>query len=78
MKTRLPMDLRHWVQRLEAQHAAAAAEVGEVTYRVWRLFMSGSAHGFDDGRLSVFQTLLAKPDRDGCSGLPLTRRDWYA
>lgn len=71
------LTLRHWVRRLEAQHAAAVAEVGEVTYRVWRLFMSGSAHGFDHGRLSVFQTLLVKPDRAGRSKLPLTRGDWY-
>jgi cyclopropane-fatty-acyl-phospholipid synthase len=43
---------------------------------VWRLYMSGSAHGFGTGRLNIYQTLLAKPDR-GESGLPLSRADWY-
>jgi len=71
------LTLRHWVRRLEAQHAQAVQYTDEVTYRVWRLFMSGSAHGFEAGRLNVYQTLLAKPER-GRSGLPLTRADWYA
>ena len=45
--------------------------------RIWRLYMAGSAHGFDRGRLAVYQTLLVKPDDNGRAGLPLTRRDWY-
>jgi len=69
--------LRHWVRRLEAQHDRALAFVDEPTYRVWRLFMSGSAHGFATGRLAVYQTLLVKPNAVGHSGLPLTRDDWY-
>jgi cyclopropane-fatty-acyl-phospholipid synthase len=69
--------LRHWVRRLEARHDEALEFVDEPTYRVWRLFMSGSAHGFATGRLNVYQALLAKPDRLGRSGLPLTREDWY-
>lgn len=69
--------LRHWVRRLEAHRADALRHVDEVTYRVWRLFMAGSAHGFASGRLNVYQTLLVKPGAGGCSGLPLTREDWY-
>ena len=45
---------------------------GEATYRAWRLYMAGSAHGFHTNRLGVYQTLLAKPYRDGTSHLPLT------
>lgn len=71
------LTLRHWVRRLEAQHDRALQFVDEPTYRVWRLFMSGSAHGFARGRLNVYQTLLIKPDAQGRSGLPLTRADWY-
>jgi cyclopropane-fatty-acyl-phospholipid synthase len=70
--------LRNWVRRLEAHHDQARALTDEVTYRVWRLFMSGSAHGFKVGRLKVYQALLTKPDADGNSRLPLTRADWYA
>jgi cyclopropane-fatty-acyl-phospholipid synthase len=69
--------LRHWVHRLEARHDEALQCVDEVTYRVWRLFMAGSAHGFTSGRLNVYQTLLVKPDTAGNSGLPLTREEWY-
>jgi cyclopropane-fatty-acyl-phospholipid synthase len=71
------LTLRHWVRRLEAQHDQALRSVDEPTYRVWRLFMSGSAHGFAHGRLNVYQTLLVKPGATGESGLPLTRADWY-
>jgi len=72
------MTLRHWVQRLEAHHDQALQYVDEPTYRVWRLFMSGSAHGFTVGRLNVYQALLLKPGPGGESGLPLTRADLYA
>ena len=71
------LTLRHWVRRLEAQHEQALKFVDEPTYRVWRLFMSGSAYGFSAGRLNVYQALLVKPDGRGRSGLPLTRDDWY-
>lgn len=71
------LTLRHWVQRLEASEAEARSVVGEQTYRIWRLYMAASAHGFDHGDLAVYQTLLSKPDAEGRTGLPLTRRDWY-
>ena len=71
------LTLRHWVRRLEAGHEEALRYVDEPTYRVWRLYLSGSAHGFTTGRLNVYQALLALPDERGASGLPLTREDWY-
>ncbi len=70
--------LRHWVGSLEAHHEEALRHVDEPTYRVWRLYMSGSAYGFSMGRLNVYQALLTKPDEQGRSGLPWTRADWYA
>jgi len=70
------MTLRHWVKRLEARHAEACREADEVTYRVWRIYMAGSAYGFATGKLNLYQTLLAKPVEGDC-GLPLTRHDWY-
>lgn len=71
------LTLRHWVRRLEAKHSNALSIVNEATYRVWRLYMAGSAYGFEHGRLAVYQALLAKPDDAGRSHLPLTRSDWY-
>ncbi|MGD2105175.1 MAG: cyclopropane-fatty-acyl-phospholipid synthase family protein [Anaerolineae bacterium] len=71
------LTLRRWVRRLEQRHDEALEHVDEVTYRIWRLFMSGSAHGFEAGHLNVYQSLLAKPGPGGESGLPLTRADLY-
>jgi cyclopropane-fatty-acyl-phospholipid synthase len=71
------MTLRHWVRRLESHHEEALREVDETAYRIWRLYMAGSAHSFKIGYISVYQTLLAKLDADGCSRAPLTREGWY-
>ncbi len=71
------MTLQKWVRNLEAHYKEALQYVDEPTYRVWRLFMSGSAHGFTHGRLNLYQSLLVKPRPEGPSGLPLTRADWY-
>jgi cyclopropane-fatty-acyl-phospholipid synthase len=70
------LTLRHWVQRLEAHDEEARKLTNDVTYRVWRLYMSWSAHAFKTGINNIYQTLLAKPDQ-GDSRLPLTRADWY-
>jgi cyclopropane-fatty-acyl-phospholipid synthase len=70
--------LRHWVSRLEENRERAKSMVSDATYRVWRLYMAASAHGFDHGNLAIHQTLLANPDAKGRAHLPLTRRDWYA
>lgn len=70
------LTLRHWVERLEKNGTEACRLTDETTCRIWKLFMAGSAHGFDKGRLNVYQTLFVKPNR-GSSSLPLTREDWY-
>jgi cyclopropane-fatty-acyl-phospholipid synthase len=70
--------LRFWVRNLEARREEARRYVDEARYRVWRLYMAGSAGSFAAGRISVYQSLLAKPDAQGDAGLPLTRDDWYA
>lgn len=71
------LTLRRWVRRLEQRHDEALDHVDEVTYRVWRLFMSGSVYGFENDELNIYQSLLLKPGRHGESGLPLTRADLY-
>lgn len=71
------LTLRQWVRRLEAVHEPALRHVDEATYRIWRLYMAGSARSFARARLAIYQTLMVKPDGDGRVWLPLTRRDWY-
>lgn len=70
--------LRNWVRRLEAQEEKARSLVGDVTYRVWRLYMAASAHGFDTGRIGIIQSLLGKQDEHGRVRVPRTRGDLYA
>jgi len=70
--------LRQWGRRLEARRDEAVNVVGEGKYRTWRLFMAGSAQGFAAGRTSVFQALLARPERSGAVPLPWSRADLYA
>ena len=69
--------LRRWVKRLEEHHVEAARMSGETNYRVWRLYMSGSARAFATARIGVIQTLFSRNDGAGLSRLPLTRNDVY-
>jgi cyclopropane-fatty-acyl-phospholipid synthase len=62
--------LRHWVDNLVKRFDEAVEEVGEQRARVWRLYMAGSAVGFERHHLEIHQVLCAKP-LDGVSGLPL-------
>ena len=70
------LTLRHWVSRLETQRKEALAHVSEATYRVWRLYMAGSAAQFEQGAIGVYQ-ILAANRQDGLVDLPLTRHDIY-
>jgi len=51
--------------------------VSETTYRIWLLYMAGSAAAFRRGDIAVYQTLLGRPDKGRC-GMPLTRAALYA
>ncbi len=69
--------LQHWVSRLEERYEKARDFVKETTYRIWRLYMSASARGFEVGRLNIYQSLLAKQNQEGRSSHPMTRADLY-
>src|SRR3954469_18472454 len=66
------LTLREWVRNLEAHWDEAVALTSEGRARVWRLYMSASALGFEAGKLGINQVLLQRP---GGSPPPL-RRDW--
>jgi cyclopropane-fatty-acyl-phospholipid synthase len=68
--------LREWVANLQREWDVAVEMVGEGRARVWLLYMTASAIGFEDGGLSVHQVLGVPHDADGDSGMPPTRRDW--
>ena len=68
--------LHCWVANLEAHWDEALALVGRARADIWRLYMAGSAIGFDDGGIAVHQVLGVLPRADGTSGMPRTRADW--
>lgn len=70
------LTLRRWVRRIESKRAEAVRETNVQVYRIWRLYMAGSAYAFRTGRLNLYQVLLSKPEH-GRTHLPLTREDWY-
>ena len=65
--------LRHWVENLEHHWDHAVALVGPQRARVWRLYMSGSVVGFEDGGVNVHQVLGVVPTADGRSDMPAVR-----
>ena len=69
--------LRAWVTNLERGWDDAVREAGRARSRIWRLYMAGSAVGFDAGWINVHQVLAVRPQRDGASGMPVTRAPWY-
>ena len=69
--------LWRWTEAIEANAEAARREAGEARYRVWRVYLAGSAHAFDRGWLSLWQLLAGKPLPDGTLPHPLTRRYMY-
>ncbi len=71
------MTLRRWVDGLTRSKEALLRRVSRTTYRIWLLYMAGSAAAFRRGDIAVYQALLSRPDK-GKSGLPLTRADLYA
>lgn len=66
-----------WVDRLEARADEARAEIGDERFRIWRIYMAGSAHAFDRGWLSLWQILAGKPHPGGRLPHPLTRDYMY-
>jgi cyclopropane-fatty-acyl-phospholipid synthase len=65
------LTLRAWLANLAARREEAEADVGVGRERVWRLYMLGSALGFADADVTVYQVLSTRPDAP--HDLPLQR-----
>ena len=65
-----------WLQRFEAAQGELERLTDEVSCRVFRLYLAGTAYEFQCGRVNLHQSLLVKPNGSK-SGVPLTRQDWY-
>jgi cyclopropane-fatty-acyl-phospholipid synthase len=67
-----------WLGRLEARWDEAVRLVGPRRARAYRLYLASSAASFRLGRISVFQTLLARRTTAGrAEGAPRWRTTWY-
>ena len=64
------LTLRRWVDNLMKRFDEAVEEVGAERARVWRLYMAGSAVGFERHHLEIHQVLNVRPAQ-GKSGMPL-------
>lgn len=62
------LTLQHWVANLEKNRDAAIAAASEETYRIWRMYMAGSAVAFDRSAISIYQLLLSDPGRPWAFG----------
>ncbi|MDP2030252.1 MAG: cyclopropane-fatty-acyl-phospholipid synthase family protein [Thiobacillus sp.] len=69
--------LWHWVTRLEQHTESACQLIGEHKYRVWRVYLAGSAHAFDRGWLELWQVLAGKGDGGRQPNYPFNREYQY-
>ncbi|MCW9023106.1 MAG: class I SAM-dependent methyltransferase [Gammaproteobacteria bacterium] len=69
------MTLRHWIKAMEHHQEEVIRASSEATYRLWRLYMAGSAYYFDEGSLNVYQLLVGHAHQS--VSVPLRRDDIY-
>ncbi len=69
------LTLRKWVANLERHREQAIYHSSEVTYRLWRLYMTGCAYYFDVGDIGLHQVLVGH--RHQVQPVPLCRDDIY-
>jgi len=67
--------LHGWVERLERCKRDLLNYVDPETYRIWRLYMAGSAEAFRKAKISIYQILLFNPGSEERLQ-PVTRADW--
>lgn len=70
--------LWNWVERLESRQEEALQLIGEHKYRIWRIYMAGSAYAFEHNWMALFQILGGRPYKDGKQDYPFSRRHVYA
>jgi len=69
--------LEQWSAAFERRLAEAVAASSERTARIWRLYLAGCAHAFEQRWVSIYQVLASKMRKPGRAELPLTREWMY-
>lgn len=71
--------LTMWADNYEARAADIRATVDETRYRVWRIYLSGCAHAFNQNWVALHQVLACKSGADErLNPTPWTRNWMYA
>ncbi len=63
-----------WANRLDAHPEEARRMAGDKRFRIWRVYLAGSAVGFRDNWMNIYQLLACKLGA-GMDPFPMTR-DW--
>jgi cyclopropane-fatty-acyl-phospholipid synthase len=65
--------LWHWSERFEANLDAARRHAGDKRARIWRAYLAGCAHAFEQRWVSIHQVLAVKSADPKAKALPWTR-----
>jgi cyclopropane-fatty-acyl-phospholipid synthase len=71
LREHYPLTLRHWVRNLDEQWDEACRLAGAQRARVWKLYMTSSALGFEHHDCEVHQVLAARTTSTGSAAFPL-------
>lgn len=69
--------LHLWLEALDAHEEQILSRTDKHTFRIWKLYMTGSAEAFRRGDIAIHQLLLSK-NNEGRSSSMKNRRAWYA
>jgi cyclopropane-fatty-acyl-phospholipid synthase len=76
MREHYAATIRMWIENLIAEKQRLLGIVTERIFRIWLLYLIGSAVAFERGDIGVCQILLSHPDAPSDTK-PRTRKDWY-
>ncbi len=66
-----------WADNFERQAEQIRSMVDERRYRIWRIYLAGCAHAFENDWISLYQIVCGKAGRSATT-LPWSRRYMYA
>lgn len=69
--------LTHWARRLDARPDEAGAAAGQKRFRIWRVYLAGSAYGFRENWMNIHQMLACKLGGPAMNPFPMTRQWIY-
>lgn len=76
LRSHYEQTLRLWVANLQKNATSVLETVSERTYRIWLLYMAGSAYAFQQGNIELYQVLLARRPSKTTSDFTM-RENWY-